>query len=380
MMAAMRRRDRGDGYLARKPRRDGRWRASYVGSDGKRHDLHGRTRAEAKAKLGEALTNLRDGLYVAGPSQTVRQFLAVWLSHKTDLAPRTRERYAGLIRLHINPAIGEVELRKLTSQRIAQLYFELGATQSASSIGQVHAVLHGALAQAKLWRAIAASPVGKDAGVVAPKPQRRELRFFDAAQVRTLLDAARGDPLEALVVTAVYTGLRLGELLALRWGDVDLDERMLTVHHTLTREAGAWVLRQPKTARSRRTVRLASAALDALRAHRLAEAERLLSLGHRLEPGTLVFSDRWGDAVNVWHVTERAFKPLLRRAGLPELRFHDLRHAFASLMLSEGARVEVVSKMLGHASPAITLSIYAHILPGDEEAAVDRLQRRIGGA
>lgn len=376
-MSGMRRRDRGDGYLARKPRADGRWRASYVGSDGRRHYLHGATKAEAKAKLDAALRDKAAGLHVAGPSQTVEQFMADWLRDASGrLAPRTVERYDGLIRLHLLPALGSTRLRRLAPQDIARLYADLRPSMAPASIAQLHAVLHSALDTAVRWHAIARNPA---AAVQAPRPARREMRFLDAGQVRTLLETVVDEPLRPLYVCAVFTGLRLGELLGLRWRDIDLDGRSLVVRHTLTREAGTWMLRQPKTPHSRRTVRLAPAVVDALRAHYLAEAQRLLALGHRIGPETLVFSDRWGDPVNPWHVTERAFKPLLRRAGLPEVRFHDLRHSFASMMLSGGARVDVVSRMLGHASPAVTLNVYAHILPGDEDEAVARLQRAIGG-
>lgn len=377
MMAGMRRREKGDGYLARRARADGRWRASYVGSDGKRHYLHGATKAEVREKLAAALRDKASGLFVAGPSQTVAEFLANWMSHKrASVAPRTAERYAGLIEQHIAPAVGLVQLRRLMPQHVADLYLTLAATLAPATIGQVHAILHGSLDQAVRWHAIARNPA---AAVHAPRPAKREMRFLDTAQVRVMLDATAGDPLEPLYVAGVYTGLRLGELLGLRWRDLDLDGRQLTVRHTLTREAGAWILRQPKTTHSRRTIRLAPAVVEAMRSHYIAEAQRLLKLGHRVQPDTLVFSDRWGDPVNPWHITERAFKPMLRRAGLPVVRFHDLRHTFASMMLSEGVRVDIVSRMLGHASAAVTLGVYAHLMPGDEEAAVERLQARIGG-
>lgn len=377
----MRRRDKGSGYLARKPRADGRWPASFVGSDGKRVYLSGQTKAEVKGRLTAATRDRDAGLFVTGPAQTVAEFLGVWMRHKraSGIAPRTIVRYEGLIAQHIIPAIGSRQLRKVMPQHVADLYLALGERLAPATVAQVHAILHGAFKQAVAWHAIARNPVGRDAGVVAPKSARREMRFLDTRQTRELLTAIVGDPLEALYVTAVFTGLRLGELVALRWRDVDLEGRALTVHHTLTRSEGAWILRQPKTPASRRTVRLAPAVVDALRAHYLAEAERLLAMGHRIDADAMVFSDRWGDPVNPWHVTERAFKPLLRRAGLPVIRFHDLRHTFASMMLSEGVRVDIVSKMLGHSTPAITLGIYAHLMPGDEEAAVDRLQTRIGG-
>lgn len=383
-MTTMRRRDRGSGYLARKPRPDGRWRASYVGSDGRRHYLHGVTKAEAREKLQAALRDKTAGLHVAGPSQTVDEFLHAWLRHKrASLAASTATRYAGQIEQHIVPHLGSVQLRRLTPQHVADLYLALGDSLAPATIRQVHAILRGALGQAVRWHAIAANPA---IAVTQPRRPRHEMRFLDTSQVRTLLAAVQQASvpgpdrnLAPLVTTALFTGMRLGELLGLRWHDVDLDGRTLIVRHTLTRVDGAWVLRQPKTPHSRRTLHLAPAAVEALRAHYLATAERLLALGHRLDADTLVFSDRWGNALHPGHVTQRAYKPLLRRAGLPEIRFHDLRHTFATMMLSEGAPVHLVSKMLGHSSPAMTLSVYAHVLPGDEEAMVARLQARLGG-
>lgn len=377
MMGGMRRRDKGSGWLGRRPRADGRWPASYVGSDGRRVYLYGRDRADARARLTQAVRDLEAGLHVTGPGQTLAQYLTDWLHHAEGrLAPRSVERYRGLVDRHVVPALGQRPVRKLTSQEIATLYADLRSTLAPASIAVLHAVLHQALDQAVRWRVIAANPAH---GVKAPRPVRREMRFLDPEQARVLLEAAAGDPLAALYVAAVYTGLRLGELLALRWRDVDLEDQALTVRHTLTRIDGTLVLRQPKTAHSRRTVVMAPAAAEALRAHRLVEAERLLALGHRMEPETLVFSDRWGDPLHPGHITDRAFRPLLRRAGLPPIRFHDLRHTCASLLLSQGVRPEIVSRMLGHASPAMTLNVYAHLMPGDERVAVAQLQALIGG-
>lgn len=381
MIGSVRRRSKGDGWLGRKPRADGRWPASYVGSDGRRVYIYARDKADARRQLSAALRDLEAGLHVTGPGQTLAELLAVWLANKrASLAPSTFTRYAGLIKHHIVPAIGARPVRRIMPQDIAAFYLALGPRLSARSIQQVHVILHGAFAQAVAWHAVARSPVGKAAGVGPPRAGRPEIRFLHPAQARALLEAARGDPLSALYTAAVYTGLRLGELLALRWRDVDLERRALTVRHTLTLVDGAWTLRRPKTPNSQRTIVLVPAAAEALHAHRLAEARRLLALGHRIGPDSLIFTDRWGGALNAGHITERAFKPLLRRAGLPEIRFHDLRHTFASLMLSGGARIEVVSKMLGHASPATTLNVYAHLMPGDEEAAVRGLQALIEGA
>lgn len=370
----MTRRDKGDGYLARRPRQDGRWMASYVGSDGTKHYLYARTKAGAREALKAAIGDRDAGLWVAGPSQTVATFLEAWMQ-QAALRPRSRQRYAGVIKHHIAPALGPIELRKLNPQHIAALYADLAGR--GLSAHNVHAVLSGSLRQAVTWNLIARNPA---AAVRTPRIARRDIAFLDPTQARQLVTAVAGDPLEALYLVAIFTGMRLGELLGLQWRDVDVDGRRLLVRHALSREDGAWVLAEPKTAASRRTIELGATPAAALRTHHRREAERLLALGHRIDPDTLVFSDRWGDPLNPWHLTERSFKPLLRRVGLPVIRFHDLRHTFASLMLSDGVPLHVVSRMLGHSRPSVTLNTYAHLLPGDESAAVQRLERKLGGA
>lgn len=366
----MRRRGKGEGGLTR--RADGAWQASYVGSDDRRHYLYAPTRKEAAAALAAALRDKELGLYVGGPSQTVDQYLTSWLRHAAGrLGERSLERYAGQIRIHVVPAIGSVPLRRLTPQQLAELY--AGLTLAAASIAHLHRVLHSAFDQALRWNLIARNPA---AAVTAPRPARREMTVLSPDEVRSLLEAVAGDELEALYVLAVTAGLRQGELLGLRWRDVDLEAGWLEVSATLSRGKRL----PPKTRSSSRRVKLGATGIRALRSHRLRMAERLLPFRARTEGDVFVFVTELGEPYNGAHITERAFKPLLRRAGLREIRFHDLRHACASLLLSQGVRVDLVSQMLGHSTPALTLSIYAHLMPGDQEDAVARLDRVLGGA
>jgi integrase len=369
----MKRRAKGEGSLVK--RSDGRFQGSYVGSDGKRHYVYARTRKEASDKLTLMLKEMELGVFVAGPGQSVRQFLEAWLKDaRARLRPRTVERYESLIRLHVIPTLGDVTLRKLTPQHLATLYATLLEKQAPASVAQLHAVLFGAFRLAMRWGLIGRNPAE---AVQAPKVQRREMAVLTAEQAQTLMRA--DDPLSCLYVLAIATGMRQGELLALRWRDVDLDEGVIRVNRNLVRVKGAWLLADVKRATSRRQIQVGRLATDALKAHRLRAAETLLKLGHRIDEGTLIFTDDKGDPVNGYHVTERMFKPLLRRLGLPAVRFHDLRHTAASLMLSAGVRPDIVSRRLGHSSPAITLSIYAHLLPGDEAEAVRRLDAALGG-
>ncbi len=174
--------------------------------------------------------------------------------------------------------------------------------------------------------------------------------------------------------------MRSGELLGLQWQDVDLDAARIQVRRTLYRLNRGWWVGEPKTSAGRRAIALTASAVDALRAHRLRQAEALLAVAVRIGPESLVFADRFGGPLNGFHLTERHFKPLLRRAGLPVIRFHDLRHTAATLLLAQGINPKVVAEMLGHASVKVTLDVYSHVLPTMQEEAARRLDAALRGA
>jgi integrase len=359
----MTRRSPGEGSITR--RTDSRWQASWT-VNGKRHFLYAPTRPLARERLAAALRDRELGL--DGTRYTVAEYAEVWLRDaRRRLAPRTHERYAAQLRLHLFPTLGAVPLKRLTHQQLGALYDSL--TLEPASIRHLHRVISAALDQAVRWDLIVRNPAK---AVRPPKPRPRRMEVLTPDETRALLGAVEGDELEALYVLAVMTGMRQGELLALRWRDIHPD--FVEVGGTMYRGE-----RLPtKTAHSTRRIRLNASAIKAIRKHRLLMAERLLRFRARTEDDTLVFVNELGEPYNGSHITERHMKPLLRRAGLREIRFHDLRHACASLMLSQGVRVEVVSKMLGHSTPAITLSVYAHLMPGDEEDAVARLDAVLG--
>lgn len=373
----MTRRAKGEGSITM--RRDGRHQASYVGSDGKRHYLYARTRRDLTDKLRTALNDRDAGLYVAGGAQTVSEFLARWLASLRlgEVRPKTLERYEGIVRLHVGPRIGSIRLRKLGPGDVARLYGDLSERMSKSSVATVHRTLHSAFATAVEWNLLARNPADT---VKAPRAPGREMVALSASEVRDLLDSLEGDPLRPLYVMAVMTGMRQGELLGLRWREIDVDARTVRVIGQLQRIGGEWKVTDVKSRHGRRVIPLNDRLVATLRAHRIEQAERHLALGHRTTPDTLVFTDGKGDPINGSHVTERHLKPHLRRSGFQPIRFHDLRHTFASLMLSQGTPVLNVSRMLGHSHPVITLGVYAHVIPGDNEAATTRLDRLVAGA
>lgn len=311
--------------------------------------------------------------------QTVGQYLASWLeaAHPT-IRPRTWQRYSELLTLHAAPVLGKVTLTKLTAQQVQRLYSaKLAEGLSSTTVHHLHAVLHRALGQAERLGLVARNVCDL---VDGPRMAERELHVLNPDQVRHLLLVAEGDRLEALFILAVTSGMREGELLALRWADVDLERGVVRVRATLqrTKDAG-YILAAPKTKKSRRQITLATRARDALRTHRARQAEERLKLGAAWD-GTLdlVFPNQTGRPMDAMNLTHRHFQPLLVRAGLPRMRFHDLRHTAATLLLGRGVNPKIVSEMLGHASIGITLDIYSHVLPDMQAQAAVEMDAALG--
>lgn len=299
-------------------------------------------------------------------------FLGQWLeAAKPTLRPRTWQRYEEIVRLHLVPSLGRLPLARLGPQDLQRCYAAATARGlSPRSVRCVHMVLHRALGQAERWRLITRSPAALVDALGAPRP---EVRVLDAAQVRTFLGSVTGHRREALYVVALATGMRQGELLALHWRDVDLDRAVVAVTGTLQRhpEEGLKIA-EPKTARSRRQVHLGATAVDALRRHRTAQLAERLRAGSEWGELDLVFATRVGGVVDA-HDVRIEFTGLLERAGLPRVRFHDLRHTAATLLLEQGIHPKVAADMLGHATVAVTLDTYSHVTPGMHEAAADAL-------
>jgi integrase len=369
------RRGRGEGSITL--RQDGRWHSRVtIRADGKtaRRSFYGRTRAEVAQKLREAQKKQDDGVPLPSERLTVGAFLQQWLDGKANLREESRRRYDDSIRLHINPILGRKVLSKLTPADLLACYAALRERGlSGTTVQHAHGVLHAALQDATRWSYVVRNVADL---IQAPKRTTPEMRTLDAEETARLLIAAQGDPLEAFYTAALTCGLRLGELLALRWRHVDLDRRRLRVVATLQAvKDGEPVLSEPKTARSRREVYLSEIAIDSLRRHRTVQVERRLQLGSLYKDHDLVFANTFGRPLDGNNVRARSFKALLKRAELPPMRFHNLRHGAASLLLAEGVNVKVISEMLGHADVTVTLKVYAHLLPGMGEQAASTMDR-----
>lgn len=374
------RRSRGDGSIIETA--DGRLRGRVLlpHPDGTRtvtRWVSGRTRAEVSRKLEDLRREAERGGFASG--ETLDAFLARWID---AVRPRLRESTWRSYRQHVDqhwrPLVGRVELVRLTPTHVERAMAQLtdrglSPMTVAHSRSTLRRALHDAQRDGLVHRNVAslARP---------PRITRREMHALSAEDVARLLEATADDPMGPVYRVAVGTGLRLGELMGLRWSDVDIEGRTLVVRRAYSRTAdGGYAIAEPKTARSRRTVMLPAVALDGLRRQKVRQAAQRLAAGSAWQDTAgQVFTDAVGRPARP-DVVSTAFRQVSTRLKLGA-RFHDLRHTAASLLLAAGVPLKVVSETLGHSSIAITADVYAHVTPDLRREAADAMDRALGGA
>jgi integrase len=368
---AMAKRGHGEGSIYQ--RKDGRWVAVITLENRKRKMFYGKTRKEVQEKLRVALNEQKQGILATGPQQTVRQFLEQWLEevHKQSLRPSTYKAYRMYLDKRIFPILGYLQLQKLTPQHVQSFYNrKLQEGLSAKSIRNTHGLLHRALDKAVQWGLV---PRNVCDAVSLPKQTRHEIQPLTEKQARQLLIAARGHSLEGLLIVAVTTGMREGELLALRWRDINFDNRSLHIQRSMGYIPGKGYLEfEPKTPRGRRKIVLSPFVCEALKQHRTRQLEIRLKGGERWQDRDLVFCNIYGGYLDPSHLRQR-FDKLLKEAGLPDVRFHDLRHSAATILLSIGVPAKVVQEILGHSQISMTMDTYSHVLPDMQQQAMDKM-------
>lgn len=373
----MAKRGNGEGSVYRT--KTGLWRGSYwvtTAKGPKRRYVSAKTRQECSQRLTKAMADRDGGLIFDAGALTVGDYLERWLKDVEETVRRsTFEGYEYAVRPHIAPALGRLKLKDLTPAHLRSFYRDrLDSGRAPATVHKLHVVLHKSLKAAVADGLI---PRNAAAGLKLPRITREEIDPLTEDQARLLLETVSGDRLEALYVLALHTGMLQGELLALKWDDVDLERGVLRVRRTLTHADKAFVLGEPKTKNSRRTIRLTSGAVDALQAHLSHQLREIEEMGSLYQPGGLIFATETGTIINPSNLRNRSFKPLLKRAGLPPARFHDLRHTCATLLLGRDVNAKVVSEMLGHSSISITLDIYSHLLPDMQEKAAKALEEAL---
>jgi integrase len=359
-------RNAGEGSIFQ--RRDGRWCAQldlgWQAGKRRRKYIYGSTAQEVRDRLLKARGDRNLGLPVTIERQTVAQFFRCWLedSVKPSVRPLTHEQYSQHVRLYLTPLLGHHQLTKLAPQHVrAFMTRKLNDGLSPRTVQLSLVILRKALGQA-LKEGLLGRNVSKL--VDSPYVRRFEAATLSPEQSRVFLDAAAGERLEALYTAALAVGLRMGEALGLRWADIDLDRRALSVKRILERigrgSKSTLQFVEPKTSRSRRTVNLPDAAVKTLRAHRVRQLEERLAAGTRWQDQGLIFPTTIGTPIEP-HSLHDDFKRILAKAGLPDMRFHDLRHSAASLMLAQGIPLRSIQEILGHSSISLTANLYAHV-------------------
>jgi integrase len=327
------------------------------------------------------------GLIFDTRNLTIGEYLDRWLTEcvKGTVKETTYANYSYINRVHIAPALGRVKLKRLTPAHVRSFYGEKSRTNlSAATVKKMHVVLCRALSQAVSDELIARN-VAESVKPPRASAPGDEIKPLNSAESTAFLEAACGERLEALYVLAIHCGLREGELLALRWEDVNLEatKPVLLVRRTLTRGEGGrgYIVGASTKSGKGRRVRLTRRAVAYLKNHHKRQLEEKMCLGGLWQEHDLVFPNGIGYLFNPSNLRNRSFKRIKARSGVRgDLRFHDLGHTCATLLLSEGVNVKVVSEMLGHASITITLNTYSHVLPDMQDSAAYAMGEALGTA
>lgn len=369
----MSRRNPGEGTISQRP--DGRWQASLQ-AYGVRKVVYGLTEKEARNKLRELQRQVAVNNALPNPGRrTVGDLLDEWLKTiAPSLKPYTLQTYRYTQSRYISPYIGHIRLSQLEPLHLQRLYGQLVDQGLHRGAAQVHTVLHRALKIAVLWNWLTDNPADK---VLKPsyRPERKDV--WSQEELSLFLEATQGHWLHPLWVTLISTGMRLGEALALRWEDIGLVGRTLSIRRSIQRIGKEWVETTPKTRAGERAITVPPEAIEALKRQRIIQAERRLRAGPSREGSGLVFTgpSPVKDGQPLFpSVAEHSIKKTCQRLRIKPVSPHGLRHLHASLLLSKGLPVTNVAQRLGHANPAITMQVYAHAMKRQDEEAARAIQ------
>lgn len=372
-----------------RPRGPGAWELKFdVNSDnGKRKTryvtFHGGKR-EAQRKLTELLEQVNKGTFIDPSRLTLAEFLDRWESWAaTQVAAKTLERYKELLAHHVRPHLGARSIQKLRTVDFAELYGELqapkpnGAGLGPRTVGHVHRLVHRVLGQALKWAVIGNNPV---TAAAPPRVQRTEIAILSPEEIRAVLDALRGRAIYPVAVIGLATGMRRGEIAALRWADIDLDSGKIRVDRSLEQTNAGLAFKAPKTKAGRRTISIPPSVGAELRNHWRRQQERRLALGMgKAGANDLVFArpdaSPWPpDSLTAdWARTVRMLK-------LPKVTLHALRHTHVSQLIAAGLDVVTVSRRIGHSNPTVTLGVYAHLFGNTDDRAAAAVETALAGA
>lgn len=357
------RRSKGEGaiYQRKTGAKKGLWVAEYKVGE-KRKYLYGKTKQVVLEKLKTKLSSGETHLAPEADTMLLGEYFDKWLpTVKGTVKERTWVRHEEVVRIHLKPSIGRKRLLKLNALDVQELYLsKLDEGLSPRTVQIIHATLRKALKQAVTWFLVSKNVTE---AVTPPKSPKKEIRVLTAEEVKRLLKTAAGERFEVLYVLAVTTGMRQGELIGLKWGDIELGEGILRVRRTVWEGKAS----PPKSAKSHRSIRLTRVAKEALKQQKQRDGR-----------SEWVFPSKVGTPVRCHNLIRRSWWPLLEKAGLPRIPFHNLRHTCASLLLSKGVHFKLVQDLLGHADVTTTLNTYSHILPSLEGRTASAMEDVLG--
>lgn len=344
---------------------NGKRQRKFVNVKGKKSD--------GQRRLRELLAAYDKGLPLDTNKETLGNYLVRWLNTRSnDLAPHTLRGYEGCIRLYLVPHLGHIRVDQLQAIQVQEMEDALiNQGLSGTTVVQAHRILRKALGDAVKW-GLAWRNVTDT--VTPPKKSRREMSVLNPQQLKKLLEAKDGSVIGSVISVAAHTGLRRAELIGLQWQDIDFERATLSVRRTLQLvPRRGYVVTDPKSARGKRVITLGPQLVATLRRHRAAQAEERLSLGTAWQDGDWVFTRPDGRPLDPT-IVSRQFQKLIRELELPHVRFHDLRHTHATLLLAQNIHPKIVQERLGHSTISITLDTYSHVLPGLQEKAASAFE------
>ncbi|EUB95593.1 integrase family protein [Rhizobium sp. CF080] len=347
------------------------------------HTFHG-TKRQAETECARLIAELDGGSYIEPAKTTVREFFVEWLKHeKANVSPKTHQRYEELLLKNVAPILGSITLNKLTAAKIDGAWgklLESGRRDgkgglSPRTVGHCRRVMLTAMEQAVTWDLMKRNPV---AVTRPPKVERSKMEAFDAPQTSVMLDDLRSSRVFIPALLAALCGLRRGEILALRWRNIDFANAAVAVRES-AEQVGTEVRYKETKSGKARTVALSSTVLEELKRHRLAQAEEQLKIGIRPGDDSFVVAQADGRPLKPVSLTHE-WTRLLAKTSLPRIRFHDLRHSHATQLLAAGVHPKIASERLGHSTIGITLDLYSHVMPGMQANAAEQVDAAIKAA
>ena len=336
--------------------------------------IHG-TKKDAQKFLTAKLREKDLGMFVEPSSISLNDYLDRWLNEiaKPRLRENTLDSYVWIAKKYIKPKLGESKVSDIQAYQVQKLYGELQKQGlSPRTVRYAHTVLSSALKQAVRWKMIVQNPCDL---CELPRMEKKEQKYLTPDEAKTFWETAKQSTWFSLFLMIVETGMRPSEYFGLQWKDVDLEQGCLSVKRTVTeRKGGGFYFSEPKTKKSRRKIPLSNSVIAALKTHRRKQLEERMKIGMAYQNLDLAFASEVGTPLRRKNFTDRHFKPLLKKAGLPNIRLYDLRHTTATLLFVAGENPKVVQERLGHASIVLTLDTYSHVVPTMQVDATAKLE------